>query len=151
MSQLVVVDKTFAELDTGELYAILQLRCDVFVVEQACPYHELDGRDTEASTRHVWFEDRADAPDHPIAAYLRVLGDATATRIGRVVTDPAWRGSGLARRLVEHVLATTTGPVVLDAQSHLGDFYASFGFVAAGAVFIEDDIPHLPMRLDRPS
>ena len=73
----------FADLDTVTLYALLRLRSDVFVVEQACPYPELDGRDDEPGTEHRWFEDDAGAP----TAYLRTLAENDgATRIGRVVT-----------------------------------------------------------------
>jgi ElaA protein len=72
-----------------------------------------------------------------------------AARIGRVATAARWRGRGLASALVRSVLDETTGPVVLDAQSHLEGLYARLGFARAGEPFVEDGIPHLPMRLDR--
>ncbi|HEY5887032.1 MAG TPA: GNAT family N-acetyltransferase [Acidimicrobiales bacterium] len=133
----------FADLDTVTLYALLKLRSDVFVVEQACPYPELDGRDDEPGTGHRWFEDDAGAP----TAYLRTLAEADgATRIGRVVTRPDARGTGLARQLVEGVIADHAGPLVADAQAHLAGWYEALGFAITGPEYIEDDIAHVPMR-----
>lgn len=149
MSSLVHADKRFAQLTVDELYAILRLRSEVFVVEQQCAYQELDGRDREPGTRHLWLSDPSAGSDDTIAAYLRVLVDSDAARIGRVVTDPRWRGQGLAAELMATVVATTVGPLVLDAQAHLEAWYSRFGFVAVGDRFVEDAIPHLPMRLER--
>ena len=135
----------FVDLDTATLYALLKLRIDVFVVEQACPYPELDGRDAEPGTEHRWFEDDAGTP----VAYLRTLTEADgATRIGRVVTRPDARGTGLARQLVEGVLADHPDPVVADAQAHLAAWYEALGFVVTGPEYLEDDIAHVPMRRD---
>lgn len=139
-----IVSKRFAELSTTELYDLLRLRCDVFVVEQACAYPELDGRDTEPGTVHHWV---IGADGGPIAAYLRTLVDPDGTvRIGRVATAPGARGRGLAARLVRHVGDTTSGPIVLDAQSYLVPWYEQLGYEVAGAEFVEDGIPHVPMR-----
>jgi ElaA protein len=133
----------FADLDADTLYGLLKLRTDVFVVEQACAYPELDGRDTEPDTGHRWFEDEAGRP----VAYLRTLAQADgATRIGRVVTRPDSRGTGLARQLVESVLADHRGPVVADAQAHLAAWYEALGFEITGPEYLEDDIAHVPMR-----
>ncbi|HEX6969275.1 MAG TPA: GNAT family N-acetyltransferase [Micromonosporaceae bacterium] len=134
----------FLDLDARTLYDLLRLRVDVFVVEQKCPYPELDGRDTEPGTLHLWL-DRDGTP----VAYLRLLDDGSARRIGRVVVGPGHRGAGHARRLMSEALAIVgPQPCVLDAQSHLVDFYAGFGFVATGPLFLEDGIPHMPMRRD---
>lgn len=135
-------ERAFAELSPDELYAILRLRAEVFVVEQECAYLDLDGRDREPSARHLWVA----AGDQPVAAYLRVLDDGEARRIGRVVTHPSARSGGLAGRLIEYVLATTGGPWVLDAQSHLAGWYGRFGFEVCGDEYLEDGIPHTPMR-----
>ena len=82
-------------------------------------------------------------------ACLRVLDDGDARRIGRVCTSPDQRGRGLARGLIDHVLGSTPGPLVLDAQSYLADWYRGIGFVDDGDEFIDEDgIPHVPMRLD---
>lgn len=142
--------KSFAELTARELHDILALRSQVFIVEQTCVYNDIDGRDTDTSTAHVWFEQ-----DGEIAAYLRQLDDGDGvTRIGRVVTSPDHRGQTLAGQLVAHVVAEVgarqSGPIVLDAQAHLADWYAQFGFARAGEEFIEDGIPHVPMRMNLP-
>jgi ElaA protein len=142
----VVHSAAFADLDLVTAYRLWALRSDVFVVEQDCPYLDLDGRDLEPGTRHLWVE-RAGAP----VATLRVLddaeGDGGALRIGRVATARAWRGRGLAALLVSSVLeAAGERDVVLDAQSHLVDWYAGFGFAPSGRGFVEDGIPHTPMR-----
>ena len=82
------------------------------------------------------------------SATLRVLAEPGGERrIGRVATVRAARGAGVARELVEAALAATRGPVVLDAQSHLAGWYERLGFVVDGAEFVEDGIPHVPMRL----
>jgi ElaA protein len=135
----------FAELDAATLYALLQLRVDVFVVEQHCPYPELDGRDREPHTIHLWLEH-----DGAPSAYLRILEDPGAARIGRVCTAPAHRGGGLSGRLLAAALALVGDRrCELSAQSHLARFYGRFGFQVTGPEFVEDGIPHLPMA--RPS
>lgn len=134
-------DADFDGLTTTELYGILQLRSAVFVVEQECPYLDPDGRDIEPLSRHVWTERNGQ-----IDAYLRVLDEGDARRIGRVVTSPDARGAGVAARLITHVLDTTAAPWVLDAQAHLTGWYERFGFVIAGIEYLEDGIPHVPMR-----
>ena len=133
---------SFADLDAPTLYAILRLRSEVFVVEQNCVYLDPDGRDAEPGTRHIWIE-RAGA----IRAYLRILDDGRLPRIGRVVTAPDARGSGLAGTLVAEALKVIGDrPSVLDAQAHLKNFYAKFGYEQTGPEFVEDGIPHIPMR-----
>jgi ElaA protein len=132
----------FAELDATTLYALLRLRVDVFVVEQNCPYPELDGRDVEPDTIHLWLEH-----DGAPASYLRILQDLEAARIGRVCTATAHRGAGLSGRLLASALDLIgERPSVLDAQAHLAGFYARFGFEVTGPRFVEDGIPHVPMR-----
>ncbi|MFC3505247.1 GNAT family N-acetyltransferase [Micromonospora krabiensis] len=134
---------TFADLDTRTFHDLLKLRVDVFVVEQNCPYPELDGRDVEPGTRHLWLTDGG-AP----LAYLRILADpGGVARIGRVVVAPRARGGGHASRLMTEALAVVgDGPCVLEAQSYLVDFYARHGFTVSGAEYVEDGIPHTPMR-----
>jgi ElaA protein len=133
----------FSDLDPATLYELLRLRVDVFVVEQACPYPELDGRDIEPATRHCWVADEGQ-----MLAYLRIVEEPDGReRIGRVATRPSARGRGLAAALMRHALGTTARPLVLDAQSRLVDWYAGFGFEVNGEEFIEDGIPHIPMRL----
>ncbi len=133
-------------LDARTLYRILQLRVDVFVVEQRCPYRELDGRDLEPATEQFWTESEGD-----IAATLRVLVDPDGrSRIGRVATARRFRGRGLAAELMSAALVSTDrSEVVLDAQTYLSGWYRRFGFVPAGPEFLEDGIAHLPMVLRR--
>lgn len=133
----------FAELSPYELYGLCRLRVDVFVVEQRCPYPELDGRDTEPGTVHVWFE----AGDGTVAACIRLLDDGETRAIGRVATAATYRGQGLAARLMAEGLARCAGvPVTLGAQAHLEGWYGRFGFVTSGPGYVEDGIPHVPMR-----
>ena len=137
---------SFRDLDTTTLYAILKLRSDVFVVEQKCFYADPDGRDTEPGTRHLWL-----SRDDEMLAYLRILDDGAAERIGRVATVPAARGTGLASRLVEEALTVIGNrPSVLDAQAHLVRFYAKFGYEQTGPEYLEDGIPHVPMLRSSP-
>lgn len=134
----------FDELDVDLLYRILQLRSQVFVVEQDCVYLDLDGRDTEPTTVH-WVAES----DGQVIATLRWLDDGECGRIGRVVCALPHRRTGLARKLMVAVLGATSGPVVLDAQTPSADWYASLGFAVSGDEFVEDGIPHVPMRLSR--
>jgi ElaA protein len=137
---------SFRDLDTTTLYAILKLRCDVFVVEQQCAYADLDGRDTEPGTRHVWL-----ARGDDILAYLRILDNGPVERIGRVVTAPDARGAGHAGRLMEHALTVVGNrPSVLHAQAYLVEFYRRFGYAPSGPEYLEDGIPHVPMAKAAP-
>jgi ElaA protein len=138
-----VHEATFAGVDAATLYEILRLRQDVFVVEQSCLYSDIDGRDLEPDTRHCWI-----AEDDRVVAYLRVLLEPDRSwRIGRVVTDPHARGRGLASSLVRDALTRLDGTVVLDAQTQVAAMYEAIGFAVDGPEFLEDGIPHLPMRL----
>jgi len=142
---------TLDELDARTAYAVWRLRQDVFVVEQECAYPDLDGRDEEPTTRHVVLLDGADGR---VVATARVLDDGDVRRIGRVVCHPDVRGTGASGVLMRAALevATADAPeadVVLGAQSPLADWYARFGFAADGPEYLEDDIPHTPMRLRR--
>jgi ElaA protein len=145
-----------SDIDPVTLYRILQLRTDVFVVEQACAYPELDGRDLEPDSLMVW----ATKADRVIAT-LRILRDASVSdeaktstavlRIGRVTTHPEFRGTPLARELFAHALSLCTTidgelPIVLDAQEPLESWYAQFDFVRTGDTFLDDGIAHVPMR-----
>lgn len=152
------------ELTTQQLHDLLRLRVDIFVVEQDCPYPEIDGRDLAPDTTHLWLDGAqatayrngaehdggvtADRAGHvPVAAAIRILTDETEKRIGRVVTHVDHRGVGLSSRLMEAALALVgSHRIVLDAQAHLTEFYARFGFEADGPEFLEDGIPHVTMR-----
>ena len=129
------------DLTARQLHDLLRLRIDVFVVEQQCPYPELDGRDLEPGTTHLWID-----VDGEVAATLRILMDPDCHRIGRVATAINHRGSGHAAELVEAALDLCAGPIELDAQTYLKEWYERFDFVPTGEEFIEDGIPHVPMR-----
>ncbi|WP_244931182.1 GNAT family N-acetyltransferase [Nocardioides sp. W7] len=133
---------TFDQLDARTAYDVWRLRQDVFVVEQACPYPDLDGRDLEPGTRHV-----VGLLDDAVAGYLRVLDDGDLARVGRVVLARSARGQGLADPLMRAALDVVgPRPSVLDAQAPLAGWYAGFGYAVSGPEFLEDGIPHLPMR-----
>lgn len=127
-----------------ELYALLRLRTDVFVVEQDCPYPELDGRDLHEGTLHVWAHEGGD-----VLGTIRVLDvHSTTPAIGRVATAPVARGRGVAGRLIRHGISLCRPDAVihLHAQAHLEGWYEGFGFRRAGDPYDEDGIPHVPMR-----
>ncbi len=118
----------------------------VFVVEQACPYPELDGRDLLAETRQFWLENL----DGQVIATLRLMeehpGGTKEFRIGRVCTRRDERGHGHAARLLMAALAEVGDhPCRVNSQTYLADMYARHGFVADGPEFTEDGIPHIPM------
>ncbi len=134
------------DLDAASLYALLRLRVEVFVVEQACPYPELDGRDLQPTTRHFWLDDAGGQ----VISTLRLMREggpaAPVFRIGRVCTRASERGRGHTTRLMQAALAEVgEQPCRLSAQSYLADMYARHGFVVDGAEFVEDGIPHVPM------
>ena len=136
----------FDELSGGTLYRLLQLRSEVFVVEQECVYLDLDGLDTAPDTVHLWL---ADGPQ-PLS-YLRILHVDGVARLGRVCTAPAARGSGLAGVLLTAALAGIDPdlPCELHAQAKVVPFYQRHGFAVCGPEFDEDGIPHVPMRRER--
>jgi ElaA protein len=132
----------FADLTPFEVYELCRLRVDVFVVEQQCPYPELDGRDVEPGTEHLWFE-----RDGRVLATIRVLDDGETRVIGRVATAADARGQGLAARLMaEGVALCGAAPITLGAQAYLEGWYERFGFRRSGPGYVEDGIPHVPMR-----
>ena len=132
----------FDELEPRTAYAIWRLRSEVFVVEQRCAYQDLDGRDLEPGTRHVWV-----AADEGPVAYLRILDDGDHARIGRVVVAPSHRGRGLADVLMQAAVDEVGAgrPSSLEAQSHLQRWYEKYGYARSGDDYVEDGIPHTPM------
>ncbi|MBA4273215.1 MAG: GNAT family N-acetyltransferase [Pseudomonas sp.] len=143
------VCKHHSDLGKEQLYALLKLRSEVFVVEQKCAYPDLDGQDLEGDTYHLmgWEDDQ-------LKAYLRLLdpqsqgGDVV---IGRVITAPQARGQGVGHEIMEQALKQAEKhwpqvPIYLSAQAHLQGYYGKYGFVVAGEEYLEDDIPHIGMR-----
>ncbi len=139
--------KSFEELSTRELYDLLRLRVDVFVVEQRCPYPELDGRDQAAL--HVWLQDETG-----IQAYLRIMDrgvNSEHVSIGRVIAVKRRQGLG-SRILAEGVRLARerfgAEQIYLEAQVYAKSLYEKQGFLAISEPFPEDGIPHVKMLLD---
>ena len=138
--------KQFEELTIDELYAILKLRVDVFVVEQRCPYPELDGLDREAV--HVWLED-----DEGIEAYVRVLDKGVKSpyaALGRVIA--VRRRMGLGTKIVQSGIEAAreifgADAIYLEAQTYARGLYEKLGFRQISGEFLEDGIPHIRMLL----
>lgn len=131
-------------LSAGQLHGLLRLRVAVFIVEQDCPYPELDGMDLLPGTEHLWIGN-AEADD--VRATVRILSRGEARVIGRVATAQAHRGHGYAGALMDHAVEHLAGrEVTLEAQARLQSWYAQWGFARAGANYLEDGIAHVPMR-----
>ncbi len=141
--------KPWCELTTDELYDLLALRVEVFVVEQTCPFQDLDGLDRRDGVLHLlgW-------QDGALVAYARLMAPGVAKSeqvvIGRVVTAPEARGDGLGHRLMQQALQECARlwpgvSIYLGAQAHLQGFYGRHGFTAVGEPYLEDDIPHIGM------
>jgi ElaA protein len=135
------------QITVHQLYAVLTLRVNVFVVEQRSPYPDLDGRDLRADTVHYWWQ-----PGEEPLAYLRLLTEPNgAVRIGRVCTAPAARGTGLGTRLTAAALADIGDrEAVLDAQVRVRDLYARFGFEPVGEPYDDFGVQHISMRRPGP-
>lgn len=141
-------DLHHSELDVPTLYALLQLRCEVFVVEQTCPYLDIDGEDLVGENRHIlgWRDGR-------LIAYARILKngpDPEPVSIGRVMVEGSVRGEKLGAQLMTRALASCQQhwpqkALYLSAQAHLQPFYAGFGFQPVTPVYDEDGIPHVGM------
>ena len=138
--------KKFSELTPGELYAALQLRNEVFVVEQNCVFQDADDKD-QASYHLLGYT------DNKLVAYTRLVPPGVIYKepsIGRVVTSPSVRGIGAGRELMQESINTAyhlfgTLPLKIGAQLYLKKFYESFGFIQVGEGYIEDGIPHIYM------
>jgi ElaA protein len=140
----------FAALTTPQLYAVLQLRSEVFVLEQKCVFQDIDGCDAQAV--HVLGSMRGHA-NGPLLAYARCFPAGIKypeASIGRVVAHVSMRGTGAGQRLMQEAVAcvhTLWGaqPIRIGAQAHLQDFYGRLGFIPAGKPYMEDGIPHVEM------
>ncbi|GGF24625.1 GNAT family N-acetyltransferase [Hymenobacter cavernae] len=139
--------KPFHDLALTELYALLQLRSEVFVVEQACAFQDIDGQD-EAAYHLLGHTESGE-----LAAYTRLFdaGKCYAqVSIGRVVVSPKYRRYGLGRELMRQSIAQCDAlfgpqPIKIGAQFYLREFYQSFGFQQQGDIYLEDDIEHIYM------
>jgi ElaA protein len=142
--------KAFDELTAAELYAILRLRSEVFVVEQQCVFLDMDDKDRYCHHLMGW---RGDL----LAGYSRIVPAGVSyeeSSVGRIVTSPVLRGHGIGRELISqsvHALYTLYGkqPIRIGAQYYLLQFYQSFGFVQKGEIYLEDGIEHVEMLMTK--
>lgn len=140
------VIKHFSELTLEELYEILRARIDVFVVEQKCPYPEIDGKDLDAY--HIFMRD-----ENRIAAYLRVLKSGVSfdvPALGRIITTR--RGEGLGAEIVREGIKfvkekLAAAEIKIEAQTYAHGFYEKLGFRQCSEPFMDDGIEHIVMRL----
>lgn len=131
--------RPFAELTPHELYALLRLRAEVFVVEQDCVFQDLDGHDLSAT--HLLGRRGDD-----LLAYARWYPVPEGNHLGRIVTSPGARGRGFGRATVaESLRRIGDRPIVIQAQRHLESFYESYGFGRTGPDFLLDGILHVRM------
>jgi len=146
MNNIIWKIKSFEEITTSELYEIIKARVDVFVVEQNCPYPDLDGYDRTAL--HLWAEE-----DGTVLAYCRLFDKGIKypeTSIGRVLTSERGRGKSLGRQLLKYAVETIenrfhSSEIRISAQDYLLKFYSDFGFQDTGKKYLEDNIPHTEM------
>ncbi|WP_205015650.1 GNAT family N-acetyltransferase [Streptococcus porcinus] len=136
--------KSFKELSREQLFAILKVRVEVFVVEQNCAYPEIDELDKTAI--HLFKIDEFGQ----VMAYCRLIPTASEIKLGRVLVGKNYRQLGLGRDLVHHALGYCVKkypgkPVYAQAQAYLENFYNSFGFFSTSEVYLEDNIPHIDM------
>ena len=143
-----VIIKSFEELNKTELYQIAQLRIAVFIVEQDCPYPDLDDMDQESL--HFWIRD-----GNEIVSYLRITPPGlrfVEPSLGRIVTKQNYRSKGFAENLIKqainHICAEKPEAIRISAQSYLEKYYEKFGFFKASDEYLEDNIPHIEMLLD---
>ena len=144
--------KAFGDLSVDELYDCLKLRVDVFVVEQECPYPELDDKDRHPDTLHL----TGRAADGRLTAYLRILSPGVSfdqASIGRVAVAASSRGEGLSREMMNRAVSRVQDQwpgsgIRIGAQEYLEKFYVSLGFKTVTHPYLEDGIPHLDMEMN---
>lgn len=140
--------KLFDELTPNELYQILRLRSEVFVVEQQCVFLDMDQKDQKSE--HIMLWDKKN-----LVAYCRILPAGVSyaePSIGRVVSSPKYRKTGTGRQLMQYAIQIArqrygNQPIRIGAQLYLKKFYASLGFEAQGDIYLEDGIEHIEMLL----
>lgn len=139
--------KPFKALSTAELYSLLQLRAEVFIVEQNCVYQDIDGKDTKALHLLGKYDDK-------IVSYARLFksGDYFENAsIGRVVIGAGYRDKKWGHELMQQAIKGiethfNENKITISAQLYLQKFYESHGFVQTSEMYLEDDIPHIQMK-----
>ncbi|MBL7934227.1 MAG: GNAT family N-acetyltransferase [Bacteroidia bacterium] len=145
------ITKSFNELSNVELYQLLQLRSEVFVVEQNCPYLDMDDKDQKSYHVLGYDTDKLVACTRLVPVGISYDSEPS---IGRVVTHPSVRSLGYGKLLMEYSIQETkrlfnTNVIVIGAQQYLDRFYQNLGFVPEGDMYLEDNIPHMTMRLGK--
>ena len=143
-----IIIKSFQELTKGELYAVLQLRSEVFVVEQNCVYQDIDSKD-QVAIHVMGFK------NEKLVAYTRLFGPGSyfeEASIGRVVVKISERaygyGQDIMKASIQHIADYYNTRIIhISAQLYLKKFYSSLGFYAVGEIYLEDDIQHIKMLL----
>ena len=134
--------KTYQDLSKDELYKILKLRQEVFIIEQKCCYLDADGLDQ--NSRHLMLFDK-----NILIAYMRIINKTilnSQTTFSRILVKHSFRNQGLGREIIKKALCFVNNePVVMSAQLYLKKFYEEFGFQTIGSTFLEDNIPHIKM------
>lgn len=141
--------KSFDTLTSAELYSILQLRNEVFVVEQNCVYQDCDDKDPESHHLLGWHQNK-------LVAYTRLIPAGVAYNeisIGRVVTSLSVRGNKIGKELMQQSIEKLYElfgkmPIMIGAQLYLKNFYESFGFIQCSDIYLEDGIEHIKMTLN---
>lgn len=141
--------KTFQQLTVEQLFESLQLRVDVFVVEQQCSYRELDEYDRNQETRHLFGRNE----DSQLIAYARILPPGfrhPEVNLGRFVVRADSRKQGIGHQLLQTALQEISGcwpqtSIRISAQEYLQEFYGQYGFVRVSGMYLEDGIPHVEM------
>ncbi len=141
--------KSFEQLSIDDLYDFLKLRVDVFVVEQACPYPELDEKDRDPGTLHLLGRDT----EGTLSAYLRILPPGLSYKdvsLGRVVVSNENRGKGISKYMMKMALQKIDEKwpkqdIQIGAQVYLKNFYESLEFITVSDSYLEDGIPHIDM------
>jgi ElaA protein len=149
MQAIVWECKLFDELSNHQLYSILQLRNEVFVVEQNCPYQDADNKDQKSYHLMGWIGE-------DLAAYVRLLPKGVSydfISIGRVVTSPKYRNTGAGKALMNEAIDRCNAlfgkqPIKIGAQLYLQKFYNDLGFNQTSEMYLEDNIPHIEMLRD---
>ena len=140
--------KTWEELSKKELYDILRLREKVFIVEQKCPYMDIDGKDDLSYHLFLYNKDE-------LIAYSRIIPEGISYKnnisFGRVVISENFRGKGIAKEMIILILEKTKElfgkeKIIISAQTYLTKFYSKYGFKVKGEEFLEDSIPHIKME-----
>lgn len=143
-----LVVKELTELTAKEFFEVTKERIKVFVVEQNCPYQEIDDEDSVA--KHVILKN----DNNQIMAYTRIIERTDYVTFGRVLVVKEFRGQQLGKKIVNLTLTeidklNLNKKIKISAQNYLTDFYAEFGFEVISDVYLEDNIPHIDMLLSR--